>query len=279
MTTRIGSTVERLLVRTWNLFHGNTQPPGRQAFLREMVRLAASDRPGVLCLQEVPVWALGLLDDWSGLVAVGRVAQPPTFGPLPSTAELGRIITELDHGLLRSAFTGQANAILLGPELRVVESRDVILNPFRFRRAQARRLDLGIIPRLAWGKERRVMQAVRVRRGDQTLVIANTHVTGSRDKRIPDAELLRAAVFVDGMARPDEPVLLCGDFNLSVRNSRTLADLASREWGFEGPTATGIDHVLARGLEAGAPRVWPKEARMLDGRVLSDHAPVEREVA
>jgi endonuclease/exonuclease/phosphatase family metal-dependent hydrolase len=53
MTTRIRSTVERLLVRTWNLFHGNTLPPGRKAFLREMVRLASSDRPDVLCLQEI----------------------------------------------------------------------------------------------------------------------------------------------------------------------------------------------------------------------------------
>lgn len=279
MTTRIGSTVERLLVRTWNLFHGNTQPPGRKAFLREMVRLASSDRPDVLCLQEVPVWALGLLDDWSGLAAVGEVAQRPTLGPFPSTAELGRILTELDHGLLRSAFTGQANAILFGAELRVVESRHVILNPFRFRRAQARRLGLGIVPRVAWGKERRILQAVRVGRGDETLVIANTHVTGSRDKRIPDAELLRAAVFVDGLARPDEPVLLCGDFNLSVRSSRTLAALTSQEWGFEGPTPTGIDHVLVRGLEASAPRIWPKERRLLDGRVPSDHPPVEREVA
>lgn len=279
MTTRTGSTVERLLVRTWNLFHGNTQPPGRNAFLREMVRLASSDRPDVLCLQEVPVWALDELDDWSGLVAVGQVAQRPSIGPFPSTAELGRIVTELDHGLLRSAFTGQANAILLGPELRVVESRHVILNPFRFRRAQARRLGLGIVPRLAWGKERRVLQAVRVRRGDETLVIANAHVTGSRDKRIPDSELLRAAVFVDGLARPDEAVLLCGDFNLSMRNSRTLADLMTPEWGFEGPTPTGVDHVLVRGLEASAPRIWPKERRLLDGQVLSDHALVEREVA
>ena len=244
-----------------------------------MVRLASSDRPDVLCLQEVPVWALDELGDWSGLTAVGIVAQRPTIGPFPSTAEVGRIVTALDHGLLRSAFTGQANAILLGPALRLVESRHVILNPFRFRRARARRLGLGLVSRLAWGKERRVLQAVRVRRGDETLVIANTHVTGSRDKRIPDTELLRGAVFVDGLARPDEPVLLCGDFNLSVHNSRMLVDLTAPEWGFDGATPSGIDHVLARGLEAGAPSVWPRERRMLDGKVLSDHAPVEREVA
>jgi endonuclease/exonuclease/phosphatase family metal-dependent hydrolase len=278
MTTRIGSTVERLLVRTWNLFHGNTQPPGRKAFLEEMVRLASADRPAVLCLQEVPVWALGELDDWGGMSAIGAVAQRPHLGPFPSTAELGRVLTELNHGLLRSAFTGQANAILLDPELQVREHRHVILNPFRFRRAQARRLELGTVERLAWSKERRVCQAVRVQRGDETIVVGNLHATGLADRRVPDAESLRAAVFVDGMAKPGEPVLLCGDFNVSAHSSRTLADLTGAEWGFSGPTPTGIDHILVRGLEASPPLRWPVERRLHEGRLLSDHAPVEREV-
>jgi endonuclease/exonuclease/phosphatase family metal-dependent hydrolase len=278
MTTRIGSTVERLLVRTWNLFHGNTQPPGRKAFLEEMVRLATADRPAALCLQEVPVWALGQLDDWGGMPAVGAVAQRPHLGPFPSTAEVGRVLTELNHGFLRSAFTGQANAILLDPGLQVREHRQVILNPFRFRRAQARRLELGTVERLAWSKERRVCHAVRVQRGDETLVIGNLHATGFPDKRIPDAELLRAAAFVDGMAKPGEPVLLCGDFNLSTRNSRTLADLTAAEWGFGGPTPTGIDHILVRGPYAAPPLRWPVERRLYEGRQLSDHAPVERQV-
>ena len=244
----------------------------------EMVRLASADRPAVLCLQEIPAWALGQLDDWSGMPAVGAVAQRPHLGPLPSTAEVGRVLTEIHHGLLRSALTGQANAILVGPGLQVREHRHVILNPFRFRRAQARRLALGIIERLAWSKERRICHAVRVQRGEDTLVVANLHATGFNDKQVPDAELLRAAVFVDGMAKPGEPVLLCGDFNLGVRNSRTLSELTSAEWGFSGPTPTGIDHVLVRGLDASAPARWPAERRRHDGRLLSDHAPVEREV-
>jgi endonuclease/exonuclease/phosphatase family metal-dependent hydrolase len=244
-----------------------------------MVRLASADGPAVLCLQEVPVWALGLLDEWSGMPALGEVARRPTLGPLPSTPELGRVLTELHHGLLRSAFTGQANAILLSSDLQIREQRHVILNPLRFRRAQARRLGLGVVEQLAWGKERRVCHAVRVQRGDGTLVIANLHATGFPDKRIPDAEVLRAAVFVDGMATPGEPVLLCGDFNLSVRNSRTLADLTSAEWGFSRPTPTGIDHILVRGPEASPSVRWPEERRLHQGRLLSDHAPVEREVA
>ena len=57
-----------------------------------------------------------------------------------------------------------------------------------------------------------------------------------------------------------------------------LADLARADWGFTGATPTGIDHVLVRGLPAGQPERWPPERRRLDGRLLSDHAPVDREV-
>ena len=85
-------------------------------------------------------------------------------------------------------------------------------------------------------------------------------------------------MFVDGFARPGEPILLCGDFNLSMRNSRTLPELMSAEWGFEGATPTGIDHILVRGLAAGPPRIWPVERRTHSGRVLSDHAPVDRDI-
>ena len=239
------------------------------------MRLATDDQPDVVCLQELPAWAAGELDDWSGMTAVADVAQRPRVGPLPSTAEVGRVVTELHHGLLRSAFTGQANAILLRSGLRVVEHRHVSLNPFTYRRAQARRLNLGLVPRLAWSKERRVCQAVRIEREEETFVVANLHATGSKDKRLPDAELLRAAVFVDGFARPDEPILVCGDFNVSLQTSPTLRALTGPEWGFSGATPAGIDHVLVRGFLAGDAARWPADRRLHDDRLLSDHAPVE----
>lgn len=264
-----------LLVRTWNLFHGNAVPPERRAFLEEMVRLAASDGPDVLALQEVPLWALGRLGDWSGMTAVGAVAAPARIGPIPSSPELGRVVTNLHVGLLRSAFTGQANAVLVSPRLRVLEEWTLVLNPRRFRREQARWLGLGLVTELAWAKERRVCVAVRVALPENggTALASSLHATSlASDERVPDAELRRAAAFLDGLAAPDEPILLCGDTNVPAARSRTMADL--REWGYSAPGPL-LDHVLVRGLPTTEPFVWPEERRRLDGRLLSDHAPVE----
>ena len=271
--------MERLLVRTWNLFHVNTVPTSPTNRLEEMVRLASADRPGVLCLQELPVWALERVAEWSGMTVVGDVAAPPRLGPFPSTAGIGRVITALDPGLLRSLFSGQANAVLLEPRLRVVERDLLVANPARFRRRQARWLHLPPVARLAWARERRVCQAVRVALPDGgTLLVANLHASAYRpDARLADAELLRAAVFVDALAGRDEVCILAGDFNAREGRSWTLRELRQREWGFAGG-GDGVDHVLVRGAPAGPVRRWRDERRRRDGLLLSDHAPVEVEV-
>src|ERR671934_2116090 len=106
-----------------------------------MVRLASDDRPDIVCLQELPVWALDELARWSGMTAVADVAQRPRIGPFPSSSELGRLVTELHHGLLRSAFTGQGNAILVATPFRPREHESIPLNPRRFRRAQSQWLE------------------------------------------------------------------------------------------------------------------------------------------
>ena len=263
-----------LLVRSWNVFHGNTVPPGRQAPLAEMVELASADAPDVLCLQEVPVWALGWLERWSGMTALGAVAARPRIGPFPSSAALGQVLTARNHGLFRSLFTGQANAILAGRSLPVLGHDVLELNTRDFRRRQGAWLDLPLVARLAWAKERRVCQAARLLGPDgETVTVANLHATSfPADERLADAELLRAAVFADGFARPEEPCVLAGDFNVRTTRSWTMAEL--RGWGFAG-AGPGIDHALVRGAPAGPVVRWPDERRRLGGRLLSDHAPVE----
>jgi len=252
-----------VLVRSWNLFHGNTNPPGERAYLEEMVQLAGDNRPDVVCLQEIPAWALPHLAAWSGMTAVGDVAQRPRIGPLPIPTELGRTLTSLYPARLRSAFTGQAHAILLGGGPRVVRHEVLVLNPASFRREQARMLGLDLVARLAWGKERRICQAVRLEDG---LLVANLHATSSPgDARIPAAEVRRAVGFVESLAREGDTVVITGDFNVAG------ADAALDGYSEPGP---GIDHIAVRG-GGRPPSVWPDQRRRRDGRLLSDHAPIE----
>lgn len=261
-----------MLVRSWNLFHGNSVPPQRRAYLDAMVRLATADDPDVLCLQEVPAWALGEF-------TAGDVAARPSFGPLPITTGLGRRLTEAHHGLLRSAFAGQGNAIVVSSRIRVVSRHVLTLNSWRFRRAQSRALRLGVVARLGWAKERRIVQAVRlVTPGGRRYLVANMHCTSfPADERLADAEVLRAAWFAVSTASPDEVVVLAGDFNARAARSRSLHDLAHPEWGFT-EAGPGIDHILVRGATPTPLRRWPDDQRMHDGHLLSDHAPVELEI-
>jgi endonuclease/exonuclease/phosphatase family metal-dependent hydrolase len=217
-----------VLVRTWNLFHGNTHPPQRREFLREMVRLVTGDAPDVVCLQELPVWALRHLERWSGMRHVAAVARRPR---LPV---LGRWLTELDNGLFRSAFTGEADAILAARRFRLGDARTAVVS------------EAGL---------RRIVHGVRL---DGGIFVANAHITGD------EAQLARVAEFVAGEPR----VVVGGDLNLRG------AGLP----GFSPPLAGSIDQILVRGLPAGTPRAWPEDRRRLQGRLLSDHAPVELEV-
>jgi hypothetical protein len=245
-----------------------------------MVRLASADRPDVLCLQELPVWALSHLAGWSGMKAFGDVAQQPRLGPVPIPAELGRELSALHHGLLRSAFSGQANAILLSPDAEVLAHERLVLNSREFRDKETRRLRLGLIARLAWAKERRIVQAVRARfPDDRTVLAANLHATSfDADQRLADAELLRAATFADGLAEPGDVVVLAGDFNVPPSRSATQAELIDGEWGFSAVAVDGIDRILVRGAPLDGAVRWPPERRRLNGRLLSDHSPVEARI-
>jgi endonuclease/exonuclease/phosphatase family metal-dependent hydrolase len=258
-----------VLVRSWNLFHGNTVPARRHAYLDEMVDLATADDPDVLCLQEVPAWAVGRF-------TAGDVAAPPSLGPLPIPADVGRTLTEPHNGLLRSLFAGQGNAIQVGPRLRVLHHDVETLNDRAFRTAEGKALGLDLVMRLAWAKERRVVQALRLVHDDgRTFLVTNAHCTSSRDSRIPAVELQRVAKFALGLAQAGDVVVLAGDFN--VRGSDPVYELLAELWGFSRP-GPDIDQVLVRGAEVSELRVWESERRERGDVLLSDHAPVELEI-
>jgi endonuclease/exonuclease/phosphatase family metal-dependent hydrolase len=226
-----------MLVRSWNLFNGNTFPPRRRAYLREMIDLVTSDKPDVVCLQEVPGWALGRLGGWSGMTAIPAWAKRPTLGPMPIPAPLGRALTAPHHGVIRSAFAGQGNEILLAPSL-TVRARDS--RAFVYGRRE----------------EPRVAQRVDL----DGLVVANVHCShGERGKAELESIL--------GLLEDADVLVLAGDFNTTPEQSPAIA-------GFAGALPGSIDQVLVRGATASA-RAWPDEDRRYGGRLLSDHAPVE----
>jgi endonuclease/exonuclease/phosphatase family metal-dependent hydrolase len=240
------------VVRTWNIFHGRTVPEGRTLHVERMVRLVSEDRPAIVALQEVPVWALSRIEEWSGMRTLPAVAMRARAGPF------ARWLTAVDPRRLRSTLVGQANVVLLGAgfELRGPQ-RIVRLNPRSLRRS----VRVGEAMRLDWARNRRVCQIIPVRAGDTAFHVLNLHASKWPD--LARIELVRLAGLI-----PDGSALVCGDLN-------------APEAGLPGfsPPLPGIDQILARSLELErAPARWPAERRRHDGLLLSDHAPVEATV-
>lgn len=175
-----------MLIRSWNLFHGRTDPPGRLPRLRRMVELAAADAPDVLCLQELPLWSLRRLEAWSGMSAWSATTKRGAV-PWP----LAWLLQHLDARRFRSGVTGQANTILVAPRHQVLEHRVRLVSERR--------------------RERRFAHAVRL----DGLVVGNVHASNEfRRPDVPRAELVRAQALVDELARPGDVRVLAGDFNL-----------------------------------------------------------------
>ena len=186
-----------------------------------MIELVTRDRPDVVCLQELPVWALRHLESWSGMHAATAIARGPR---LPVGA---RTATAFHHGLFRSTFTGEGDAILT--------------------RSAARDLGEHVVGQT---KLRRIAHAVDL----EGVTVVNFHIDGDREQ------------FDRVVALAQERSILAGDANL-------VAPAAN---GFSAPLAGSIDQILVRGLTVSdGPSAWPVERRTVDGRVLSDHAPVE----
>jgi endonuclease/exonuclease/phosphatase family metal-dependent hydrolase len=199
-----------------------------------MIELVCQDRPGVVCLQELPVWGISRLEEWSAMTAVAVVARPPRV-----PGRVGVRVTRTNQGFFRSAFVGQANAVLVTRSLKAEDRGHLqISDP---------------------GRERRVVQAVGVAGG---YVVANLHANHGAE--VAELETERSWAFVEAASRPGEVIVIAGDFNLQdVRLD-----------GYSAPSE-GIDHVLVKGAPVSQPVVWPRDRRELEGVVLSDHPPVD----
>lgn len=266
-------------MRSWNIFHANTHPVEGGERMREMLSLVTAGDPDVVCLQEVPVWALRRLGEWSGMTAVSSVARRPSLGPFRVPAQVGRALNDLNRPVAKGYFEGQANATLLAPRIRLDASHTLVLNDRAFRRTQSRWLELSPLARVGWAREPRTCLAVRIWLPDgRAAVVGNVHATSFKaEERLPDAEILRAAVFLDALAAPTDICVLAGDLNVRSSRSWNIPALCTAEWGFEGD-APGVDHMLVRGTAATPTQYWPPGRRSFGHLCLSDHAPVEREL-
>jgi endonuclease/exonuclease/phosphatase family metal-dependent hydrolase len=224
-----------VLIRSWNVYHGRSHPPRRRGHVEAAVRLATADGPDVLCLQELPLWSLPRLAGWSGMRAFPARTRRAPFG-----ARAGGALTAAHYGALRSAFTGQANAILVAGSHEAESLGSLAISDPR--------------------EHPRACQAVRVA---DRLVVGNIHASTHAARQQVD----RAVEWLHELLRDGEPLVLAGDFNASLSLP-----------GFSAPLG-GIDDILVRGIDASPVAVWPVERRRQNGVVLSDHAPVELTVS
>jgi endonuclease/exonuclease/phosphatase family metal-dependent hydrolase len=237
----------RLLVRSWNVYHGRTHPPTSKLYLEQMVRLVTGDAPDLVALQEVPLWAVRRLERWSGMKAAWAMTMPALLGPL------ARHVTNADPQRFRSSVTGQANALLVNPHFETGRHRRIVLNPELSRRDRA------------LGTHLRVCHSLELENGRGRVLAANLHASNDPDPLLVGVEIDRAVSFLAG----SQPCVLCGDFNVR----RHVVP------GFSEPI-DGVDQVLVRGFELErGPEHWPEERRHANGLVLSDHTPVEAVIA
>jgi endonuclease/exonuclease/phosphatase family metal-dependent hydrolase len=260
-----------LQIRTWNIAHGRDVPPGpghghlRRKLLDEMAQLMVEERPDVVLLQEVPVWAADLLRQKTGM----GVTLAPAYGahvpflhvplPLALGATIGRALPDL----VRTQIEGQANAVLFGEQLLLVSARRAQINARHRLRGEPRIAQLVRLRHRAAGRE---------------LVVANVHADSGDNRH----QLERAGYLLERFAR-GAPMVLAGDLNADA-HSPALRALVARGW-LEDSIDVGIDHILVRGLRVQQPASrWAPERRdvtLNGGRPvrLSDHDPVDAVVA
>jgi hypothetical protein len=146
----------------------------------------------------------------------------------------------LHPGYFRSALTGQANAILVS------------------RKRAAKNPSVTEVSSSSEG-ERRVLQTVDV---EELGLVANFHVSSD----YADTQFRRVIKAVGDAA----PAVLCGDANLRPLPGNAYDELA--RLGYSDPLP-GIDQILVRGGDIAE---GPSEGEhVVDGVVLSDHAPIE----
>jgi endonuclease/exonuclease/phosphatase family metal-dependent hydrolase len=178
----VGNSTARMIVLTWNLFHGRAVPPAGRSLQREFAAALAGWEWDVALLQECPPW-------WPEALAVAAAAEyDVALTSRNCLLPARRWAAERWPDLMRSG-GGSSNAILVRGGERIA--------------ARARR-------RLRLWPERRVVHAVRLE--PSGVWVANLHAQVHSQARA-EADLALAARSALGWAGPEAPVVLGGDLN------------------------------------------------------------------
>ena len=214
---------------------------------------------------------------------VGDIAARPRLGPVPITAGVGGRLTAPNHGLLRSAFSGQGNGDPARPlALRVLAHATLTLNPRRFRDAHARAISsLAAASRGSPGRRSggSCRQSASRDAGGRTFLVANMHCTSyATTCACPKPSCCARRGSRRRRRKPEDVVVLAGDFNVTGA-SPALEQLAGARVGLLGAGPRHRPHPRARRRRARRCAVWPRRAaHARTARLLSDHAPVEVEI-
>ena len=227
----------RVLIRSWNLFHGRTLPAGRDAVPRADDRRSRGRSRRSSRSRSSP-WAARAPRRVVGLTAAVRRRRRPVASATARTARDHR----LDPNRLRSAVEGQANAILVAPGLGR-STATIVLNARGSGGSRASWVGLRS-SRLIWAERAADLPGGSDRpRGRPTAIVANLHATSyPTTSASPDAEADARRDLRRRSRRPGE----------RVRAGRRL----QRHGGDVADAARARD--VGVGLLAGGPRDRPR---------------------
>ena len=232
-----------------------------------MVELITAGGPDVVCLQEIPAWALTRLGAWSGMQAVtARAKRAEARARCRVPRSLGRALAAPRHGRPAASLRGQGNAILFPREATVRSRQDDHAEHERLLRG-ARREARADPKQMVWWEQRaarlppRPVRAARTAAGSSSRT--STPPARRDDLRLADAELRRAINFIERGCRArrgadrrrrlqHHPRAVDGDSGADGAAAR------DERWSDSGPQ---IDHVLLRSAIATSVRVWPDDER------------------
>jgi endonuclease/exonuclease/phosphatase family metal-dependent hydrolase len=213
-----------MLLLSWNLFHGRSEPPSHVALAEQFTAMLAEWRWDVAMLQEVPPW-------WPAeLARVLGAEQCSALTSRNSLSTLRSAVARRDPELLKSN-GGGCNAVL--SRLHIAEHDT---------------------QRLRWWPERRVAQFVRLSNG---ACVVNLHASTrpARARQELARVWQRALQFADGA-----PLVLGGDLNLTEPDAprADIAHVATHHVDHvfaRGFAPAGHAQLLARSVQRGARRV------------------------